>query len=262
MIAVLALVRVQKQSGNLSRRFTQYSSHHQVQHHIDASSQHNMPLPSHSLVVNGGCNCGAIRYKVSIPEIEKRPLHPSSTSSSEAHLPFVVIDHCNDCRRAIGGILPLWICSPIHMVTSSVVLRSTASLPADPSKRKDSSVQAEARTAWLLAADVFTPGPTSNDTFLTSFDSSEGRRRFFCGRCGTNLAYVAFPMPEGWPDMLDIILGTICREDLEGDALQPERQLWWDCGIDWIQKMATQGVGSLPKHPSYNVDTIIPAAKD
>jgi hypothetical protein len=245
---------------SLSKRLTPYSSHHQDQLHIHASSQARMPLPAHPLVVNGGCNCGAIHYRIFIPEIEKRPLHPSSTSSSEAHLPFVVIDHCNDCRRAVGDIFPLWICSPIDMVTCSVVVRSTASLPADPSKRKDPSVKAEAMTPWLPAVDVFTSGPVSNDSFLISFDSSEGRRRFFCGRCGTNLAYVAFPMPEGWPDMLDIILGTIYREDLEGDALQPERQLWWDCGIDWIQKMATQGVGSLPKHPSYNVDAIVPEA--
>jgi hypothetical protein len=32
-------------------------------------------------------------------------------------------------------------------------------------------------------------------------------------------------MPEGWPDMLDILLGTVDREDLDGLALAPERNV-------------------------------------
>lgn len=29
----------------------------------------------------------------------------------------------------------------------------------------------------------------------------------------------------------------------------PERHLWWDYGIDWIRRLATQGYGVLPIHP-------------
>lgn len=218
-------------------------------------AQPRMPLPPHKLVINGGCNCGAIRYKVSIPEIERRFLHPSSSSSDPVQLPFIAIDHCNDCRRALGATLPLWLCAPISMITSSVVLRSQASLPADASERKDAV--SEPRSSWLPAEDVFTPGSVSNDSYLTFFESSENRRRSFCGRCGTNLTYAALPMPEGWPDMLDIVLGTADREDLDSKALQPERQLWWDYGIGWIKDMTVQGFSSLPKHPDYRVNEIV-----
>jgi hypothetical protein len=64
-------------------------------------------------------------------------------------------------------------------------------------------------------------------------------------------------MLEGWPDMLDIVLGTVDRGDLEGEALRPERQLWWDYGVGCSKEMATHGVGSLPKHPSYQVDKVV-----
>jgi hypothetical protein len=217
--------------------------------------KNRMPLPPTELVVNGGCTCGAIKYKISIPDIEHRQLHPSSSSSSPVHLPFIAIDHCNDCRSALGTLLPAWICTPVTTVTASVVLRSQATLSADASKRKE--YPDEQRSSRLPATDVFTPGPISDDSFLTFFESSENRRRSFCGRCGTNLSYAAFPMPEGWPDMLDIVLGTVDREDLEKDALKPERQLWWDYGIDWVKKLTIEGLEALPKHPDYRVDHVV-----
>ena len=81
------------------------------------------------------------------------------------------IDHYNDCRRATGSLLPLWICVLIYMVASSVVLRSKASLPKDPSQRED--MQIEEKGPWLPARDVFNPGPASKDSFLASYRSSE-----------------------------------------------------------------------------------------
>ena len=68
------------------------------------------------------------------------------------------------------------------------------------------------------------------------------------------IAYAAFPMPDGWPDMLDIVLGTVDREDLELDSLVPERQLWWDKGISWVQKFSESGAMTLPKHPLYKIN--------
>lgn len=64
-------------------------------------------------------------------------------------------------------------------------------------------------------------------------------------------------MPEGWPDMLDIFLGTVDREDLLDGALAPTRQLWWDCGIDWVRDLSIKGAGELPRHPSYKVDEYV-----
>lgn len=218
---------------------------------IDTES---MPLPKDAFVINGGCGCGAVRYKLSIPELSQRPLHPYSQKSGRGEavrLPMTCVDHCNDCRRATGNLLPLWICVPVAFVTASVIRRSSANPDTDPVKRK--TAPAEPRGPWAPAKEIFMPGPASSDSFLGFYHSSERRTRSFCGRCGTYLAYSINPMPKGWPDMLDILLGTVDREDLDGHALAPERQLWWDCGIDWVQKLATEGAGGLPIHSDVDV---------
>ena len=205
-----------------------------------------MPLPDTPFVVSGGCNCGAIRYKVEIPELQERPLHPSSDKiSGPLRLPMVAIDHCNDCRRATGAFLPLWILTPIAMVTASLVVHS------------GEAGAAEQKGPWIPAESVFEPGPASANSFLTFYESSRGRRRSFCNRCGTNLAYAVFPMPEGWPKVLDIVLGSIDRQDLERDSLAPERHMWWDYGIPWIQKLADGRAEALPKHPTFKINQFV-----
>lgn len=212
-----------------------------------------MPLPSEPLTLQGGCNCRAIRYKIDIPTISDRPLHFAGASESHQEkvtLPMIVTDHCNDCRRATGSILPFWICTPISMVSASCIARS------DSVDRPEFDVDPTA-AKWLPATEIFNPGTASEKTFLTFYESSEGRRRSFCGRCGTNLAYSIFPTPEGWPEMLDVVLGTVDREYLEGHNLAPERQLWWDCGIDWIRRFTTEGACQLAKHPSYEVGDLV-----
>lgn len=57
--------------------------------------------------------------------------------------------------------------------------------------------------------------------------------------------------------MLDVVLGTIDREFLESDYVAPERQLWWDCRVDWIQRLTVEGAGHLMKHPSYKVSDVV-----
>lgn len=215
-----------------------------------------MPLPANSVLITGGCNCGAIRYKIDIPAEKDRLIHPTSDSSSTVRLPFIAIDHCNDCRRATGSILPLWMCTPESMVTASLIRRSTSSLNSDASKRGAEDEQ-EARGPWLSACEIFRPGTVSEDSFLTFYESSEGRRRSFCGRCGTNIAYTIFPMLEGWPEMLDVVLGTADRECLENNDLSPERHLWWDCGTEWVQKFSVEGAGKLPIHPVYKINEFV-----
>lgn len=215
-----------------------------------------MPLPDHPLIINGGCNCRAIRYKISIPALASRPLNPYCIEDNHGRfrVPMVAIDHCNDCRRATGSVLPIWFVTPIAYVTSSVILRSSPAAEIDPAK-----VGADqAREQWLPADDVFqSGGPASRDSFLTFYESSENRSRSFCGRCGTNLAYRIHPTPEGWPGMIDILLGTVDRESLNEEWLAPERQLWWECGLDWVRKFATVGAGLSPKHPSYKINELV-----
>ena len=75
-------------------------------------------------------------------------------------------------------------------------------------------------------------------------------------------------MPDGWPEMLDFMLGTVDREDLqrevEDDAnrghdrrglLQPERQLWCTYGIPRVRDVSSGFDG--PKHAIYAPDKAI-----
>lgn len=223
-----------------------------------------MPLPVHSFTFFGGCNCRAIRYKATIPAFSDRLIHPTTDKKNEngeaVRFPFVCICHCNDCRRATASILPFYICSPTAQVSASCVPRSVSS--DQPQAARLEYENHDVKEAWLPADEVFKPWPGGSNTFLSSYPSSEGRTRFFCGRCGTNLAYTVHPMPGGWPEMLDILLGTVDREDLETGWLEPERHLWWDCGVDWIRNFATTGAGGLEKHPSYKTNEFVQERRD
>ena len=57
--------------------------------------------------------------------------------------------------------------------------------------------------------------------------------------------------------MIDILLGTVDRSDLDSGWLEPERHLWWDYRTDWVQQFASDGAGELVKHPNYNVNEIV-----
>ncbi|KAI1325249.1 hypothetical protein F5Y16DRAFT_378319 [Xylariaceae sp. FL0255] len=52
-------------------------------------------------------------------------------------------------------------------------------------------------------------------TWLRYFHSSKFRTSTFCGRCGRPTCSNVRPMPEQWPEMLHIVLGTVDGEDLE-----------------------------------------------
>jgi hypothetical protein len=213
-----------------------------------------MPLRKDALTVDGGCNCGAVRYRVAIPALDERPLHPLAPAGAPVPLPFLVLDHCNDCRRATGSLLPAWLCAPINMCSVSLVSATSATL-APKAAARDGQAE-ERRDPWVPATSAFVPTDTPTGHFLQSFESSHQRWRWFCTRCGTNIAYTAV-MPEGFPNMLDITLGSVDRRLLETEALVPERHLWWDYGIDWIRHLATEGYGALPIHPDYRIaDTV------
>jgi hypothetical protein len=210
-----------------------------------------MPLPASVLTITGSCNCAAIRYRVSIPPLDERPLHPlSPAEGTPVPLPFIVLDHCNDCRRATGSLLPAWLCAPIAICTVSLVTASLASHAPQAAARHDQLD--ESRGSWIAATDVFTSNATNSDHFLANYESSNERWRWFCRRCGTSIAYTAV-MPEAWPDMLDITLGSVERGCLDKDAMVPESHLWWDCGIGWVRKLATEGLGGVPVHGDYRI---------
>ena len=64
-------------------------------------------------------------------------------------------------------------------------------------------------------------------------------------------------MPDGWPDRLDFCLGSVDREGLEGEALRPERILWWEYGVEWVKELSVRGVGEVPRHRDYHVDEVL-----
>lgn len=258
-----------------------------------------MPLPATPLTVHGGCNCRAVRYTIQIPVLSERLLHPSVATrvppelkdTIACRLPFVTWDHCNDCRNATGALLPAFLCTPASTVTVTCVLSDSAltlseenrqypeagiAVPAGkfPMPHRDGQHGLTAAAAEYtitqpgldLLAPPFTGASAERSTWLRNYGSSEGRTRTFCGRCGTPLVYNVRPMPAGWPEMLDFVLGTIDREDLERETedggtvsggfahglLQPERQLWWERGIPWLRRVVQGFEG--PKHDSYAPD--------
>lgn len=201
-----------------------------------------MPLPQHALVLHGGCNCGAVRYRVEIPENSKRPTNP--VSNGDVTFPVVLTDHCNDCRKALGSILPTWICVPAPMM-SCILEPIVADSDSPPSGDK----------AWLPVTNFFYPGPQSEKYWLRFYKSSERTTRSFCGKCGTNLTYSIPNLGQGWPDMFDVVLGTLDKGDLENDWMAPDRHCWVSCEIPWISKL-TNGIPSMPRHPSYKLDEL------
>ncbi|KAL9113062.1 MAG: hypothetical protein Q9227_002674 [Pyrenula ochraceoflavens] len=115
---------------------------------------------------------------------------------------------------------------------------------------------------WQPAAEVWTKtNPALEDLHLKYYRSSEGRNRWFCGQCGTNLGYSleegVVPSEWGWPKMLDIWLGTVDREHLEKEWMKPERRLWCDMGIDWVKHFAYEGTGHAPAHPLFQIDKFV-----
>jgi hypothetical protein len=240
-----------------------------------------MPLPSNSFTLRGGCNCGSIRYRISVPALEKRPAAPYHTPTASAEvraqapkIPCVLLDHCNDCRRATASVVP--ICLVTDAGTVEVSFRS-------PSHSTDASHGTSRRgedgnRAWIplepiLALYEHSPDSTfdsTKDTSLGHYISSAGRHRWFCTKCGTPIAYhVTYSAyPEAWastPRMFDIWLGTLDREDLEYEWMRPDHAVWCVFGIPWVADMVKTGARKviegnaaetepLPRHPLFMVD--------
>lgn len=195
-----------------------------------------MPLPSHAFTIHGGCNCRAIRYEVNVPPFSERTIHPAS-GKDELRYPFSAICHCNDCRRATGALITYGYCCAMSSVSFCLASASTSNSNHE---------------TWTPAAALFPPSTQDrSDTYLQFYASSEDRTRCFCARCGTMIGYSVHPMPEGWPEILDLWTGTVDREDLEREWLVPGRHVQLDFEIPWVGKMAvegTDGLGGLPKH--------------
>ena len=56
-------------------------------------------------------------------------------------------------------------------------------------------------------------------------------------------------MPDGWSDFVDIMLGTVDREQLDQPWMAPEREENFNSGISWARAAAAKGLAG-PKHPA------------
>ncbi|KAF2737121.1 hypothetical protein EJ04DRAFT_510482 [Polyplosphaeria fusca] len=230
-----------------------------------------MPFPPCSFTYAGGCNCRAIRYRTTIPNISSRPPNIYGASAPPAKLPMVAICHCNDCRRAHSQALGFAIINDLTWVELSLLSQSApaahsneaGALAAEKETRDAADAQ---RPEWIAAATLLHPrdGPQEGhqaiaDSWLRFYRASEGRARGFCGRCGTPLMYFAFAeeekLPEGWYPQLDIWLGTVDRCDLnDGDRFAPSRELWANYGIEWALKFAAHEVEKIPRCAMHSLE--------
>lgn len=55
--------------------------------------------------------------------------------------------------------------------------------------------------------------------------------------------------------MIDVVVGTVDRADMEQPWMQPERQLWHNYGVPWIKDVVKDMDG--PIHPSFSTAEFI-----
>jgi hypothetical protein len=97
---------------------------------------------------------------------------------------------------------------------------------------------------------------SSNDDVAAVFGhykSSPDVSRYFCNRCGTNLIFVHKGTEKGVL-MMDIVLGTLDKDDLEREGMRPDRHIYWDYGVSWMKGIvgevdATFDGKKLLRHP-------------
>jgi hypothetical protein len=154
-----------------------------------------------------------------------------------------MLDHCNDCRRATGCLTPVWIATIVPHL--------------------EFSIQGSGERKWVEGNEILKNENVGTEKHLPLrwYKSSENRFRGFCGICGTSLCYRSTALRESWPDMVDILLGTVVREDLENDWLKPEREMWWEMGIPWIRDLIRDGTikEDMPRHPLWKMNHNVPS---
>lgn len=101
-----------------------------------------------------------------------------------------------------------------------------------PSCRRASGAPA---TAWaMFAEDAF----EWRGTEASSYASSPGVTRTFCGRCGTPLVYLA----DALPGLVDVTVGSFD----DPAALRPEMHIWETKRLPWLEI-----ADGLPRHAEF-----------
>jgi hypothetical protein len=222
-------------------------------------------------MLNGGCNCHSIRYRITVPPLSLRPKAPYHTPGanlgpSAPTIPCVFADHCNDCRSATSSVLPMAFVADTSTVEISFLMGENVN------GKVGTEMIGDEQRMWAKLEDVVVPlesemSPASPivyggvTTTLGLFLSSPNRYRWFCTRCGTPLGY-SVPLaaqPPFWkeipaPRMFDIWLGTFDRDVLENEWMRPEKVMWTHFGITWVRELSKCGLPDASRHPLPFID--------
>ncbi|GJC77864.1 hypothetical protein ColLi_00702 [Colletotrichum liriopes] len=217
-------------------------------------------LPDHAFTIAGGCNCSAIRYKISVPALADRPpthmklplFLPPDQAQKDWRLPTIAVCHCASCRRGFGSVVPAMVQCPAYMLSvSALPVGSTekagdvgtggvsALAPRESAGELDDKRQAEFRPA----AEVFKPGAGGVDTWVRFYHASgcmPDAARVFCGRCGVHFGkayriteelYGFMDKPAGgWDEVVNVNVATVDDGLLEQGWMEPAAQAFGGCG--------------------------------
>ncbi|KAM5354452.1 hypothetical protein ACJ41O_001101 [Fusarium nematophilum] len=221
-----------------------------------------MPLPDEATTVTGGCSCGAIRYRIAIPPLQDRPLHPMAPPELGTRLPDTITCQCNDCRRSTGSFLPIGLIDiPAPMLTVSAIALSESAPTIVSGRFLDvladdyDAAKADAdRPPYLPATDVLRAAEESK-TWLRFFHTTScgaQMSRSFCGRCGSHLCYhftlkpeycQGGKVPEDWKDVFHLYLGGVDREFLDKDWFMPTAEVNFKFGTPFSRGVSATAKG-------------------
>jgi hypothetical protein len=157
---------------------------------------------------------------MSLPEASKRvanPYHTPGTDVGDMRLPTAVICHCDGCRQAMGSL-------GAYGFTSDMATLELSILPKATIPDRESHMDDEKRPSYVPAASLMDDPEEVNldELWLMRYESSPKRDRWFCGRCGTQIAVAAskdtIPPEWGWPRVVNVWAGTTDRDLLENDC--------------------------------------------
>lgn len=200
--------------------------------------------------------CSAIRYSISVPPLSSRPLVPRALPTPinptgetvPTRLPFIDIDHCEDCRRACGGLLQCWFICPQSWISFVLLPRTNAQARPEVNTVGDA--------VGYSCEVIANPSPEILETtYLGHYESSLDIHRCFCTRCGTGLTYSSSKdRGPSWTlgAIVDLAVGSMDRESIE--LVRPERHGWWNSGTGWIRDIVEGKNGWLIRHPTGRVD--------
>ncbi|EER39140.1 predicted protein [Histoplasma capsulatum H143] len=183
-------------------------------------------LPREPFTLHGCCHCTAIRYTISFPNFDERPVlnpqHPPETRS---------------IVEALQGY-PFWNICPKKFITFPLLHRWN-----DSSGSSAPFSQPNGARIDITGNQLVHPCEMTKQTYLAYYSSSKS---------------VWQPFEEaGSETLMGLGLGTLDNGSLQLVGT-PQRHIWWDSGIDWVKKLtaawdADASQNALPRHSGGNI---------